>query len=308
MCLRWFDLLTSFRHGPRSCTENIFWFFLNEESFISKTLNVGHVELNRFPASTVYQLAKKFESSQATAKHIKQVTRDPQVVQSNLLWHQHTELPLSKSMKQKKKKPFKFRQEAIKHYQDTRKPLEKRRFGPEHTDRHHKCGDSLHREGFWCPAAKQQCKICKKIGHFGSLCYKKTEKSDYYQRSLHSSWPKAHHLKVGSVQTPSLYDQSDDYSSGDWFCLQLKVKPQCSEAEAETQFIALQHLVTNLEIMLKPDKKRTKFLRARIDTYANVNLMPISVYCLLYKDPDCVKIASGSKSGISTYTTEKIQY
>ena len=79
---------------------------------------------------------------------------------------------------------------------------------------------------------------------------------------------------------------------------------QCDEAE--TKFIAPQLLVTNLEIKLKPHKKRTKFLRARIDTCANMNLMPISVYQLLYKDPDCVMLASSSKSGISTYTTEKI--
>ena len=168
----------------------------------------------------------------------------------------------------------------------------------------HKCGDSLCREGFRRPAAKHQCKICKKIGHFSSLCYKKIEKSDYYQRSLWSSLPKTHKLKVGSVQTPSLYDQSDGYSSKDSFCLQLKVQPQCDEAEVK--FIAPWHLVTNLEIKLKPHKKRTKFLRARIDTFANVNLMPISVYPVLYKDLDCVKIASSSKSGIATYTTEKI--
>ena len=64
---------------------DIFWFFLNDDSFVSRTLNEAHVELNKFPASTVCQLAKKLESSQATAKHIKQVTRDPQVVQVNLL-------------------------------------------------------------------------------------------------------------------------------------------------------------------------------------------------------------------------------
>ena len=72
------------RNSP-NFTEGHFWFFLNDESFISKTLNEGHVELNKFPASTVRQLAKKMERSQATAKHMKQVTRDPQVVQVNLL-------------------------------------------------------------------------------------------------------------------------------------------------------------------------------------------------------------------------------
>ena len=104
-----FDLLTSFRQGDLSVNQwynavqtqvtlanypqeraqilqrDIFWFFLNDESFVSKNLNEGHVELNKFPASTACQLAKKFESSQATAKHMKQITRDSQVVQVNLL-------------------------------------------------------------------------------------------------------------------------------------------------------------------------------------------------------------------------------
>ena len=104
-----FDLLTSFRQGdlsvdqwynavqtqvalanyPQETTQilqrDIFWFFLNDESFVSKTLNEGHVELTKFPASRVRQLAKKMESLQATAKHMKQVTRDTQAVQVNLL-------------------------------------------------------------------------------------------------------------------------------------------------------------------------------------------------------------------------------
>ena len=42
---------------------DIFWFFLNDESFVSKTMNEGHVELSKFPASKLRQLAKKFESS-----------------------------------------------------------------------------------------------------------------------------------------------------------------------------------------------------------------------------------------------------
>ena len=64
---------------------DIFWLFLNDEAFVSKTLNEGHVELSKFPASRLRQLAKKFESSQTRAKHMKQITRDPQTVQVNLL-------------------------------------------------------------------------------------------------------------------------------------------------------------------------------------------------------------------------------
>ena len=160
-----FDLLTCFRQGDLSVNQwynavqtqvvltnypqetaqilqrDIFWFFLNDDSFVSRTLNEGHVGLSMFPASTVRQLAKKMESLQATAKHMKQVTRDPQAVQVNLLQHQHTEIPPDKS--NKKQKPFKLRQEANK-YSDTRKPQENRRHDPECTrqDRCIKCGDS----------------------------------------------------------------------------------------------------------------------------------------------------------------------
>ena len=41
---------------------DIFWFFLNEEDFVSKTINEGSVDLDKFPASKVCQLAKKYES------------------------------------------------------------------------------------------------------------------------------------------------------------------------------------------------------------------------------------------------------
>ena len=128
---------------------------------MSKTLNEGQVELSKYPASKLRQVAKKFESSQATAKHMKQITRNLQAVQVNLLQHQCTELPPSKSMRQKKKKLLKFRQDATKHNEDKRKPQQRKRFDTEHPDRCHKCGDSHHREGFRCPASKYQCKICK---------------------------------------------------------------------------------------------------------------------------------------------------
>ena len=87
-----------------------------------------------------------------------------------------------------------------------------------------------------------------------------------------------------------------------WLCLELQV--QWNQGEAK--FTVPQHLVTNLEYVLKPHKKKTKILRARIDTCVNVNLKPISEYKLLYKDPDCVMLVPSSKDRISTYTAEKI--
>ena len=57
---------------------DIFWFFLRDEDFISRTISDGSVDLDKFPASRVCQLARKLESSNAMVRHIKQVSEEPQ--------------------------------------------------------------------------------------------------------------------------------------------------------------------------------------------------------------------------------------
>ena len=89
-----FDLLTSFCQGTRNMDEwynavqaqvnlakyppetakilhwDIFCFFMQDEDFVTKTINEGNVDIQRFSASKVRQLAKRMESSKAMAKHI----------------------------------------------------------------------------------------------------------------------------------------------------------------------------------------------------------------------------------------------
>ena len=100
-------------------------------------------------------------------------------------------------------------------------------------------------------------------------------------------------------------DQSDaSYSSSEKsFCLQI----QARSTKDNTKKNNLHHLVTNIEYKLKHHRRRTKFLRTKIDTCSNVNLMPISVYKLLYKDQDCTKLEPSNKTVVKTYTTEKIK-
>ena len=104
-----FDLLTSFRQSNCSVAEwcnavhaqvplakyppetasilhrDIFWFFLRNEEFVSKTINNSNIDLDKFPTSKVRWLAKKMESSKPTARHIKAVTSDPQAAQVNVM-------------------------------------------------------------------------------------------------------------------------------------------------------------------------------------------------------------------------------
>ena len=115
-----FDLLTDFWKGERSVDEwynavqtkdalakypqetakilhrNIFRFFLKDEKFVSKTTNDSNIDLSKFPARKIRHLAKKMESSKATAQYIKQVACVPQAAQINLMCHQCTDLPPSK--------------------------------------------------------------------------------------------------------------------------------------------------------------------------------------------------------------------
>ena len=294
-----FDLLTSFRQADMSVDEwynavqtqaalskyppenssnspDIFWFFLKDESFVSKTLNEGHVELNKFPASKVRQMAKKLKSSQSTARHIKKMSSEPQATSIHLLRHQRTELPPTK-FQRKQNKRFKQRQPPNKKYQEDqyreRKPQTKERFyknTQQYTsfeNRCTKCGDSPHLEGFRYPASRFQCKHWHKYGHFSKLYYKKKE-SEY---KTNTRRPKAHQLMVG--RTFAVGGQSDaSYSSSeDSFSLQMQAK----SAKDNTKKNKPQHLATNIEYKLKPH--RTKFLRAKTDTCSNVNVIPISV-------------------------------
>ena len=75
---------------------DIFWFFLCDEDFVSKTINEGSVDLDKFQASKVHQLAKKYESSKATVRHIKQVAGEMHATQIYLMRHQCTELSYGK--------------------------------------------------------------------------------------------------------------------------------------------------------------------------------------------------------------------
>ena len=155
-----------------------------------------------------------------------------------------------------------------------------------------------HIEGFKCPARKFQCKTCNKYGHFTSLCYKK-------KVSFKSRTPKAHQLQAGQMymQEDSICGQSADFtSSNESFCLQVKI--QCTQASCKIPTTS--HLITILVYRLKPHHTRNQYLRARLDTCADLNIMPASVYKLVFQDPDCKKLAP-SKLEIGIYTISTVR-
>ena len=133
-----------------SCTEIHSGFFWRMRSLSTKPINDSNIDLEKFPASKVMQLAKKMESSKSTARHIKAVASDPQVPQVNLIRHQRTDLQPSKS--EWKQHSHKQRSKSQKRYSNEHKnqrpPFKK--FDPSQAhkrrDRCSKCGDSKHVE------------------------------------------------------------------------------------------------------------------------------------------------------------------
>ena len=160
---------------------DIFWFFLHDEDFVSKNINEGSVDLDKFPASKVCQLAKKHESSKATARHIRQVAGEMQATQIHLMRHQCTELPNGKYIKQKPQaKPRPMQNKNVEQKQPSQY---KKSFDPRSThkqkERCSKCGDSAHLESFQCTAKRYHSKACHKYGHFTCLYFVKTSKSKH---------------------------------------------------------------------------------------------------------------------------------
>ena len=115
-----------------------------------------------------------------------------------------------------------------------------------------------------------------------------------------------HQIKSGAVyaKESAISSESDeDSSSEDSFCLQVKIKHN----EADRQKIPRPiHLITNLAYRLKPHHTRNIYLRARLDTCADVNLMPASVYKLVFRDPNMKKLDPSSLE-IGTYTTDTVK-
>ena len=148
---------------------------MKDEEFVSKTINDSNINHQNIPANKVRQLAKKMESSKSTARHIKTVASDPKVAQVNLMRHQRTDLPSSKS--KWKQHSHKQRSKSQKRYSNEHKDqrLPYKKFDPSQAhkrrDRCSKCDDFKHVEGLKCPARKFQCKMCNQYGCFTCFCY-----------------------------------------------------------------------------------------------------------------------------------------
>ena len=117
---------------------------------------------------------------------------------------------------------------------------------------------------------------------------------------------KAHQFQASAVYAhkSASYDHSDDDSTTeDSFCLQVKIK--CNHTK-EQRVPRTTHLITNLACRIQLHHHRNLYLRARLDTCADVNLMPASVYQLVFSDTNMQKLVP-SKLQVGTYMTYTVK-
>ena len=270
---------------------DLFLFGLQDESFMSKIIS------EESPDVTIAQLRnklKRFEAGRATAKYIKsgdakevhQVKKakkhkfkpgnkqghKPQNAfaqnnqgQKNNTWqqsHGKCKQPSSESTVPPPKKPFQG------HGQHTMK------IDPSTCMR---CGDTRHRPGFSCPAAKYHCKACSKVGHFTSRCLTK---------------PKTVNQITQEEESAYLNAWQDDFN---YFICQIR-----------DQKTITKRLYANLPLVQQCHHRCRTYLRARIDPGADVNVMPATVYKQLTGDTE-LKNLGPVKCAMRVYTTEAIK-
>ena len=172
-----------------------------------------------------------------------------------------------------------------------------------HHDKCTRCSDTLHAKGFQCPARKFQCKICHKFGHFTTVCYQKSQ-GQQSSNSFQSRKLKAQQLCAGALYTHHDADRSDsDSEKEDTFCLQMKIQRTKIFRPDVPKPI---YLMANLAYHLQEHHWRNQYLWARLDTCADVNLMLMAVYCLMFKDPSLKKLTP-SNMEIETYTNDIVK-
>ena len=230
---------------------------------------------------------------------------EPHAAQINLLHHQRMELPQHHHNKKKSHAKFNCRSSKPQCRNDLShgQKIKGNHFPPSSnkppaSGNHNqcsKCGNTAHREGFTCPAKKHQCRVCHKFGHFTSQCFQKKQ----YNHKMYRQ-PKAHQIQIDESHSYLPDYSSDGSSTEDSFCLQVKIQRPNKKTHQSSNTT---HLIMNIAYKLKPHHNRNKYLRVRIDTGAEVNLMPVSVYKLIYQDNDLRKLSPCNlKIGITQLT------
>ena len=135
-------------------------------------------------------------------------------------------------------------------------------------------------------------------------CVIRRVKANSHPIHSQSRIPNAQQLSVGALYTQHDADRSSsDSEKEDTFCSQMKIQKTkifCPDVPKPT------YLMANLAYHLQEHHQRNQYLQARLDTCTDVNLMPMALYSLMFKDPSLKKLTP-SNMEIETYTNDVVR-
>ena len=155
-----------------------------------------------------------------------------------------------------------------------------------------RCGDSPHAQGFKCLAKKYQCNTAQKIRHFTKMCF--TKNAHLPPQHYHKGKSKQAHQIIVPKHSIKQYQNTHDCDNDDDFMIafQLCAQPQKSvHNQRVTTSYTQKCLYANIPYRLQPYHKHNKYLCFQLETCADVNLMPESVYKLVFDDSQTSKLA-----------------
>ena len=136
------------------------------------------------------------------------------------------------------------------------------------------------------------------------LCIIRKVKANSYPILFNQENPRHNKFKPGPYTPTMDADQSEsDSEIEDSFCLQMKIQRTRIFCPDVPKLI---YLMANLAYHLQEHHQRNQYLQARLDTCTDVNLMPMAVYCLMFKDPDLKKLTPFNME-IETYTNDVVK-
>ena len=97
-------------------------------------------------------------------------------------------------------------------------------------------------------------------------------------------------------------DEDEDSTSDDSFVL-YQVKAVINQAKSKVP--KKTHLIANVPYQIKQHQAHHKYLRVRLDTCADVNIMPRSVYQMMFNDPEVKHLADNDIS-LGVYTDHQV--
>ena len=123
----------------------------------------------------------------------------------------------------------------------------------------------------------------------------------------HKGRPKQAHQIIVPEHSTKQYQNTHECDDDDFMIVfQIRAQPQKKVHNHKiTTGYTEKHLYANIPYRLQPYHKHNKYLHVQLDTCTDVNLMPESVYKLVFNDPQTSKLVKNDND-LTVYTRHSV--